>query len=335
MLCAAASLAAQQGTSPTSLAPAPLALEAAGGGPGKMFETTGRQDPDYSLRGLFQQAHGDFMLKRERYDPMVELGGRFMPNAKIKGEDGQFDLTGFFGDIDLPFMVGPDGYVLLGAYGEQRRYQTDGLANFGDETVYGIGGKFGFGMFFGNDFLLEATVMPGVFSDLDGTLMHKDFDFPTKVLGTIRTADNFFLKLGVRYNEIYRDANILPYVGFSALLGDNFRIDLLAPEYFELSFWPSPAFGISLGTQVMGAQYRVRTSEAAGSTQADIQVQEIIAYGGLTWRFSDYVSLAGRAGMTVAGDYYLRDGSTGVGDRIREGTLEPALFAEITFGIDF
>ena len=43
---------------------------------------------DYSLRTLFQQDHGDFMQKRERFDPQVMLRGGMLMNASIGSNDG-------------------------------------------------------------------------------------------------------------------------------------------------------------------------------------------------------------------------------------------------------
>jgi hypothetical protein len=345
LLCTAVVATAQNGPS-TSSAPAPLALDAvnsalAGSAPVSSGRTEAlrikieelQQQPDYTLRGMFQQAHGDYMLKREHYNPMIKLSAKTMPNYSIKGEPGSFDLLQFTGDMDLQFMVSPDAYIVAGAYFDERRYQAHNMPSFEDENLYGVGGKLGFGMFFSNDVLFEASSNPGAWSDLDGTLNNKDFDYPSKVLLTIRTADNFFFKAGVRYNQIFKEATVLPYLGFSVMIGDGFRIDLLAPEMLEASWWPTSQFGLSFGTQITGAQYHVRTSQATGSEQADVNVQEVVVYGGATWRFSDYLSLGARAGMTVAGDYHLTTGQAGL--NVQEGTLETGMFVDITFGVDF
>ena len=114
---------------------------------------------------------------------------------------------------------------------------------------------------------------------------------------------------------------------------ETIRLDLLAPEMVEVSYWPSSSTGLLFGFEVTGGQYRVRTSEATGSESADVQVQEVISYLGLNYRMSDYFSLLGRAGLVLAGDYDLTTGAAGA-DRI-EGALDQSFFAEISFGIDF
>lgn len=290
------------------------------------------QDTDYGLYSMFQQAHGDFMQKRERYNPSVELRGRLLPNYAIKNEPGHFDLLQYGADLEIPALVSSDGYLLFGGYYEGRQYQTKDMS-LGDETLNAAGAKFGFGAFLDDNVFLEMVVAPGVWSDMDGGLHHKDFDYPGKALFTWRTTEDFFFKLGARYNQVFEEAPWLPYLGFAWNISENFRLDVLAPESIELSWWPSATFGIPLGAEITGAQYHVRTGAAAGNERDDVQVQEIIVYGGLIIRPSDHFSIIGKAGLTVAGDYDLTSGAAGF-NRV-EGSLERGFFAEVSVGFDF
>lgn len=292
------------------------------------------QDPDYSMYGLFMQAHGDFVLKYKRFEPDVQVRGQLLPNGEIKGEQGDFDLARLTVDAKAPFMVSTDGYLVLGAYFDHRRYLVDNMPGFADESLFVGALQLGFGVFVDDNVLLEGMVMPGSWSDWDGTLHRRDFDCPASLLFTIRTTDDVFFKIGARYNEIYEDANVLPYLGLSWQIMDELRLDILAPEYIEMSWWPAPEFGVRIGAEIQGAEYRVRQRNAVGDREfADMRVQEVLAYGGATWRMSDYVSLAARAGMAVAGDYKLDDGLAAT-QRV-DGTIRPTVFAEVTFGIDF
>lgn len=291
-----------------------------------------RQEPDYSLRGLFQQAHGDFMLRRERFDPIFEVGGMAVPNTSIQHEPGRFDLWRFTADLEAPVVVSPDAYLEFGAFGESRHYEVRDMPGFGDETVYSAGLVFGFGFFLDENTLLEAQARPGSWSDWDGTLHSDDYDCPASVLVTVRSTEDFFWKIGVRYNEIYEDANVLPYLGLS-WFSEEFRVDVLLPEYIEASYWPSTDFGILGGVEIQGAEYRVRSSAASGRQQADLRVQEVLVYGGAQWRFDDYLSLRSRVGIAAAGDYKLDDG-IGATPRI-DGTLKTGLFVDVTMGIDW
>lgn len=291
------------------------------------------QEPDYSLPGLFLQDHGDFMLKARRYRPDAEFSFALMPDEEIKGEPGSFDLYFSKADIEVPFYVASDAYVIVGAYGSNRHYQTRNMPLFGDENLSAAGLKFGFGAFLDNDVLLEVKVEPGVWSDMDGSLKHNDYDMPGSALLTWKVADDAFFKFGARYNQVYKEAPWLPYVGVSWAISENFRIDVLLPELVEISWWPNPSFGVLLGTEIDGAQYRVRTSAASGRQRANAQVQEITVYAGLISRLSDNFSITARGGANVAGDYHLTNGNTAAG--YADGTLQPGLFAEISCGFDF
>lgn len=350
----AATVAQQHGTfdgSTASLLPSP-AIDAGPGGTGSLLDVGGapprlrtfgdyadeiearRQDPDYSLLGMFHQVHGDFMLKRERYNPMIEARARWFPNAEVKNEDGHFDLLQWNVDAEWRPAVSTDGFLLFGLYADQRRYRVSNMGvNFKDENLNAVGVKLGFGVFLADSVLLEVDVKPGVWSDMDGTLHGKDFDYPGKALVTWQANDDFFLKFGVRYNQVYKDANWLPYLGFSWAIGEQFRLDVLLPELVEFSWWPSSSFGVLAGTEITGAQYHVRTTEADGNQRADAQVQEVIAYGGLMWRMTDGFSLLGRVGLVLGGDYELTYGASF--SNTVDGSLRQTLFAEFSVGIDF
>jgi hypothetical protein len=350
----AASAGAQSPGDPGSLTPAP-SLDAAGGGAGRPtaaasavdprthLHLPGRdellQDQDYSMRGLFMQSHGDFMLKHERFTPDFEVTGRAFPSSSIKGKNGHFDL--FQGDVDLrpKFMVSTDAYAVIGAYLNMRRYETSNIPNFGDETLYGVGLHLGLGYFFDENTLLEAQFDPGLWSDLDHSENRRDYDYYTRILATWRMDEDFFFKFGARYNQVFRDAPFLPYLGCSWIVGRRtadggfFRVDILLPESVEVSYWPNASFGALLGTEIQGAKYHVRNSAAQGNQQDDVQAQEIITYGGLIYRMNDNLSFRGRIGLTVAGDNRLTDGTNGI--NITKGTLDPAFFAEVSFGFSF
>jgi hypothetical protein len=316
----------------------PLALDAAMSNAGAAPDLGSRrdrrqQDVDYSPRGLFQQEHGDFMLKHERYRPMAEFSFALMPEYEIKGEPGSFDLYHSKADIEVPlYIMGPDAYLILGAYGSNRHYQVKDMPLFADENLNSAGAKFGFGAFFDRDLLLEVKVEPGIWSDMDGTLKHNDYDMPGSALLTWRLSDEAFFKAGARYNQVYEDAPWLPYLGFSWAI-ESFRVDVLLPELVEISWWPDSGFGLLLGTQIDGAQYRVRTDAASGSLSTNVQVQEIVVYTGMVARITDTFSFLARAGATVAGDYSLSNGNHALG--YAEGTLDPGLFLQVSVGFDF
>ena len=312
-------------------------------------------EADYSVRTLFRELHGEFMDRRERYDPSAEVRVRYLPNQGVSGEPGSFDLIGYDFDVEMPVVIYPDAYLLFGLYHYGRHYNTNAPfgsrnntnnpganiePNFGDENLTAAGVRLGFGAFLHPDVLLEVESNLGVYSDLDGDLGRKDFDFPSSALFTVRSLDNFFFKFGVRYNQIYEDAPWLPYLGFSWEVVDGVRIDLLAPEYLEVSFWPSASTAFVLGAEAYGAEYRVRSSAATGKQQSNVHVQEVVAYVGLNQRFSDRLSMQVRTGMVVTGAYDLTTGAESNPNPALNfdnvsGALDQGFYAEISFGIDW
>jgi len=302
------------------------------------------QDPQgdngrYTMGQIFAEHHGEFMNLRRRYDPQIELRARAIPNGSIKHEPGSFDMLGYDFDAEIPVLISTESYLILGAYYGGRRYLTSSafgtagnVGGIGDETLVNTGAKLGFGVFLDENVLFEFQTNPGIWSDMDDTLHHQDLDFPSSAVFTFRTFDRFFFKLGARYNQVYQDAPWLPVLGFSWEIVEGFRFDLLAPESFEFSFWPSPSTGLLLGGQVTGAEYHVHTSEAINQ-RANARVQEAIVYLGLVQRMTDYFSLQARAGVVVAGDYTLTTGQAGFNPA--EGMLDQAFFGEVTMGINF
>jgi hypothetical protein len=309
--------------------------------------TWGAQAPegdDYSLHSLFQQNHGDFMNRRERFTPQFELRASVLPNQRIRHEPGHFDMLGYGLDLDAPILVSTDGYLKFGTYAHGRQYNfssqfgTRGnTGGIGDDSVFAVGVKLGFGVFLGDNVLLEAESAPGAWSDLDGDLHHEDFDYPSHVLLTLRATESLFFKIGARYNQVFEDAPYLPLLGISVEIVDGFRVDLLAPEHLEFSFWPSAGTGILLGAEVTGAEYHVRTSLAGQENSApgrdNLRVQEVVAYLGLLQRLNDFTSFTLRAGAVVAGDYDLISGANGFNNV--EGSLSGGLFADVSFGVNF
>lgn len=297
---------------------------------------------DYSLLGQFRLHHGEFMDRRERFTPQIDLRGRILPNQRINDEPGSFDLFGYDLDAEFPILITTEAYITVGAYYHGRRYlfsSAFGTAGNGpgngipDETLFGAGVKLGFGWFLDENMLLEVETHPGVWSDGDDGLHGDDYDFPSFGLFTLRAVDNFFFKFGARYNQVYEEAPWLPMLGFSWEIVDGFRLDLLAPESLEVSYWPDSSLGFLFGANVTGAEYHVRTDEASGSQRDDLQVQEVVAYLGLISRLNDYVSFGLRAGLVIAGDYDLTTGAAGF-DR-SEGALDQGFYAEASFGISF
>jgi hypothetical protein len=289
---------------------------------------------DYSLRTLFQQDHGDFMQKRERFDPQVMLRGGMLMNGSIGSNDGDFDLYRGTADLDFRLLVSHNAYITLGGFYDQRSYETNSSPRFRSETLFATGANIGFGWFVAEDVLLEAKAKPGYWSDLDSATTSDDFDCWASALATVRYSQEFFFKLGARYNEVYEQANVLPSLGMT-WAGETVRVDMLLPDYFEVSLWPSPDFGFLFGAEVQGGEYNVRGNRSAGINRstATVRVQEVLAYTGVHWQFTDEIGLVVRGGAALTGDYSLEDGNTNTPGL--NGTLDPCFFFDVSVGILF
>jgi len=278
-------------------------------------------------------AHADFLSQRARYEPMALLRGQLLPDAGLRQDAGSFDLLLWDAAAAMPLPTSADSFVLLGASFEQRRYQAKDLGGFADDTLYAAALDLGFATFLSGDVLLETEVRPGFWTDWNGALTRDDFDIPAKVLVTDRAAPNLFLAFGARYDEVYPRNSVLPYLGCAWQPCETLRVDVLAPESVEVSLWPRPDLGFLLGGEVQGAEYHVRAEAAAGRIHSDVRVQEVLVYAGALWRCSAHTAAAARIGVTAAGDYRLDD-SPLPSEKV-DGTLQPGLFVELTFGFDF
>lgn len=333
--CLGVALAAQESALPQTPS---TDVEAFGGGRDDGWRTLQNlpepQEPgqDYSWNALFQQEYGDFMLKRARFAPQVLLRGGAMLGGNVTDEPGNFDLWRGTVDANFRAMISHNAYVSFGAFYDTRIYDTQDMPNFDNETLTSTGLNLGLGWFIDKDVLLELKAKPGYWSDLDATLKSEDVDCWASALATVRYSEEFFFKLGGRYNEIYDDAKVLPYVGVT-WAGETIRFDMLLPESIELSLWPTSDFGILFGAEVVGGNYRVRSDVASGRQPGNARVQEVLAYTGIQWQFSDDFGMEIRGGAALAGDYSLEDGNPAT-QRI-DGQISPAVFFDVSFGILF
>jgi hypothetical protein len=64
-----------------------------------------------------------------------------------------------------------------------------------------------------------------------------------------------------------------------------------------------------------------------------VRVQEVLAYTGVHWQFTDEIGLVVRGGAALTGDYSLEDGNTTTPNL--NGTLDPCFFFDVSVGILF
>lgn len=288
------------------------------------------QDQDYSPSGLFNDNHGDFMLQRQRFEPMARFDILFLPDADIKGEPGDFDLTYPTANMKIPLAVDPDTFVEVGGYFGVRSYDTSGTFVATDDKLYEIGVYLGVGTFINEDFLLQGLFYPGVYSDLDGGLNHNDYQWYFDILGVFRTSEDLFWKVGVSHNGLFDDLEAYPLLGVSYIIDSQWRLDILLPRSAEVSYALNPSTILLADLTLDGNQYQTHSVAVPGSGTA-AHVQELLIGVGAIYRFNDQVSMFGKLGSSLAGDY---DYTSGNGLR-SDGSLTSGFFLTLGFGLDF
>jgi hypothetical protein len=287
-------------------------------------------EQDYRPRTLYLDAHGDFIAKMKRFEPTIRGSFTWLPEGSIKGDPGDFDQGWVRSDARIPFISGTETAIVAGGYFDVRHFNPDSTFGLPNQTAYAVGVNIGVNQFLTDDLMLSGIWSPGVYSDLDGTLTHKDWQFNGEVLATYRAHDTLFFKGGAIHSRDFKDIDAFPVFGLSWLFHPRWRFDLLAPKNVEFSWNPTPAIILHAGVDLEGNRYRVRAPVSAGKTAADLWAQEITVTGGAIYRFNDYFSIFARSGTTIAGDYKF-----GPFGSSQNGTLEATFLLEGGIGIDF
>lgn len=284
---------------------------------------TGFQE-DYSIGRLFSQHHAEFLQNERRFRPDLQVFYRHQFETTVKEEPGDFtfDEVRFDGDLRLP--TDPDGFVQFGASVGTLQYDFSPTVQGPDdpnEDFNEVSVRVGVGRFLHDDLLVTAVFEPGVYADYHGTLKREAWEFFGEALLSFRAQESLFLKAGVEVSKDFEDLPVFPLIGASWMFLPQWRIDVLLPREIELSFNPSAELIFAAGLELEGNQYAIYSPQQVGKQMFSAEMQEMRLYGEARLRMTDQLSVFGRIGTTVAGDYEIR-GSTGIYD----GTLEPGLF---------
>jgi hypothetical protein len=293
--------------------------------------TSWSPSPQYAPGELFMKEHGDFMLRHEPWRPDVITTVSTISDSEIKNKDGDFNLVQGKILADGRIHISDDGFLNVGVKYTQRNYKWNGAATASDDSLIGASATLGLGYFVNDSTLIEANFQPGVYSDFSGTLHHGDWEFYGNALMTFEVSRNIYFKVGAEHSGIFRDLDAFPVAGVSLIMGPSLRFDLLAPKMARLTANLSDSTAMNLSLDLEGDSYRIRPP--ASAAQHSIDVQELNASFGLHHRIDKGFSLHGRVGTTLLGDYTWGDGR--VNSTNTDGTLEPQLFIEVGFGLDF
>ena len=283
-----------------------------------------------TAKARFLAAHGDFAEKARRFTPMIELSALHLPEGKVHKEPGEFELTYYKLDALIPIPMGRDTFLLAGAHFGARDYQFSGVSGAEDDVLYNAGLRLGAGHFIHDDFVVQAYWQPSLYSDLDETLNSDDWKlWYGAALATYRCRDNLFLKVGVLFTDA-QDTGAIPLAGVCWTFHPQWRLDILLPRHAEVSWSLSWPLNLHVGLESESEEFHVRTRTPQGTQETDIHVQDIRAYLGASYRFTDQLSTFAKVGSTVAGHYEWRDGGAKY-----DGTLELAFFVQMGLGLTF
>lgn len=290
------------------------------------------QDRDYSISGLFEQEHGEFVQNMQPYRENIRVNFMYQPDTELDNEAGDYDWGELGADIEYSFPIDPDFQLIVGGHADTRRYEfsSNFLGASGDENLSTFDLLLGAGGFVSDDLYIEGRFRPTIQSDLDGTLNSNDWDFFGNATATWQYSDDLFLKGGIEVDDTFDDLDAYPLLGMSWLFASEWRFDAMLPRYMEVSYNPSASWIIDAGLELNGAEYRVRTPAALGKQEFDWVTQEFMLYLGTTLRLNDNLSAFGQIGVDFAGDQDFRS----PGGR-SDGSQEAALFFEVGAGWSF
>jgi len=283
-----------------------------------------------TAKARFLAAHGDFAEKARRFTPMIELSALHLPEGKVHKEPGEFELTHYKLEALIPIPMGRDTFLLAGAHFGARNYDFSGVSGAEDDVLYSAGLRVGAGHFINDDFVIQAYWQPSLYSDLDESLNSEDWKlWYGAALATYRCRDNLFLKVGVLLTDA-QDTGAIPLAGVCWTFHPQWRLDILLPRHAEVSWSLSRPLNLQVGLESESEEFHVRTGTPQGTRETDVHVQDIRAYLGASYRFTDMLSTFAKVGSPVAGDYKWRDGGAKY-----DGTLELAFFAQMGLGLTF
>ncbi len=300
------------------------------------------QDDEYSVIGMYERLHGEFLRNSIGFRPDLKLQFGMQHDADFDDEVGQFDFNEYRGEFLTRAPVDPDTHLILGGNVGLRAYRFDNVPIVGDEDLWEVSGEFGVGRFFQENLLVEATFRPGLYSDFDGTLKSDDWQFFGRVLATYQPDPDqrLYLKGGIEVSQVFEDTPIYPLLGISWQFTDAWRFDALLPLETAFRFTPSAEWIFSAGLSLDGDEYHRRSNITVGApTSRTVRTQEVRAFFDATYRTSDELSVFGRIGSTIAGENSFEAYRPGVGGGVVrddfDGAVNPVLFFEVGVGVNF
>ena len=290
------------------------------------------QEQDYSLRAMFLNAHGDFLQAANRDRPNIKFTYRYQAETETNNDPGDFYWNEFDVDAMFSIPVDRDWAILLGGESNIRAYNFSSsiVGPDGDETLYHVGMTGGVRWFIQDDLDVMVTITPGVYTDWDGSLNSRDWYVDGLAIATYKYQDDFFFKGGLRVSDAIDDMPWLPLLGFVYLPDKDWRIDVLIPKEATVSYLMDNNTTLTVGLELDGAEYNVRSEPGTGKVEKHWLVQELRMFVEADYRFTENINAFARFGGLLYGHYELR----GVVDD-NDGHVSPAVYFDVGVGWKF
>ena len=245
----------------------------------------------------FLAAHGDFAARAKRFGPLIEARLMYAPEIELDEDPGEFDLLQHNVEATLPIPLSRDEFAIVGGSWGARSYKFDAATGLDDETLYNASLRLGYGVYLNDDFVVQGYWEPSILSDFDGGPDGDDwFLWYGTGLAVYRVSDTFFWKGGLRLSDAL-NTTVLPIAGFSWLFAPEWRLDILAPRDFEVSYSPNEEWIFHGGLQVEAEKYHFRQDFADGAKTRNAKIKDYRLFIGTIYRFAENWSCSLNTGV--------------------------------------
>lgn len=237
------------------------------------------------------------------YRPSFQFRFGGLPSADLRGGD-----TGGASSEELSYLTRfsafvplPEPWFLRGGFTWQGfTFRHDAGVPLPDD-LHGLSLDLGIGRRFGDDWSVQATVSPGLFSDF-AEITGDDFNMAGTVGARWKPRDDFEAFFGVRYSP-QSDLPVIPVAGFRWRIDRTWEIDLRFPRPRVICSL-NPALDLYAGADMRFGTYRVGESlgTSNGVPRVDdawLDYREIRAAAGVAWKITGSLELEAEAGAAV------------------------------------
>lgn len=279
----------------------------------------------------FRAAHQDFMRLLTGEGKDVEMRYLFQPKSEAQTEEGRFSLHDLLFSAELPVPVTRDFFFRVAPEYETRFYRFNHVdilgADPGDLTLHKITLGAGFGEFFSDDWLLTGKFTPGVLSDLNQPLNHKQMEYFGQLILAHQYNENTQLLTGAVSDRLFEGTNVYPVLALRFQSTDRrWHVKLTPPIDARLGYEADLQNQLYLKFWQTGDRYRMFFKEADASFNLRIEERRIGA--GLLHRFDEHFNFSFEFGTTLLSRFEFEVDDPELSDE----DADPAVYSYLSLG---